>query len=268
LNRSFSPSAIEGAENLIVESVKALCEAFSRQDQAGKSSNLLYAFRCMAMDTITTFCFGKPIYAVDAPGFEAPIVMAMDASMPVFVGFKHSELFKNMIMKCPPKLSRILSPETSGLIDLQQLLRQQISELTNDPEKLKALPHNMTIYHRLMDADAYRDKKMPSAGSLYEEGQALMFGGADTVGNTLMVGTYHLLRHPEIMQKLKQEVHTAWPSLSGPEPKVRNLESLPYLNAVIKESLRLSSGVISGLLRIVPPTGANIVGVAVPAGVG
>ena len=125
----------------------------------------------------------------------------------------------------------------------------------------------MTIYHRLMDADAYRDKTIPSAGSLYEEGQALMFGGADTVGNTLMVGTHYLLRDQTRMQKLKEELHKTWPSLTGQEPRARELESLPYLNAVIKESLRLSSGVISGLLRVVPAGGAMIAGVQVPAGV-
>jgi cytochrome P450 len=101
---------------------------------------------------------------------------------------------------------------------------------------------------------------------LYEEAQALMFGGADTVGNTLMVGTHRLLKHPETMEKLKEELRGAWPEL-GREPKVKELEKLPYLNAVIKESLRLSSGVVSGLLRMVPGSGAMVAGVDVPPGV-
>lgn len=131
---------------------------------------------------------------------------------------------------------------------------------------LKQLPHNMTIYHRLMDPKAFRDRTVPSAGSLYEEGQALMFGGADTVGNTLMVGTHHLLQRPATLQQLKQELSVAWPILSQ-EPSLRSLERLPFLTAVIKESLRLSSGVVSGLLRVVPATGATINGVTVPPGV-
>jgi hypothetical protein len=147
------------------------------------------------------------------------------------------------------------------------LLLRQINGLTDDPENLKFLPHNMTIYHRLMDADAYRNKTVPSAGSLYEEAQALMFGGADTVGNTLMVGTFHLLQQPDKLQKLKTELLAAWPLLNEHEPKLRDLENLPYLNLVIKESLRLSSGVVSGLLRVVPSTGATIAGVTVPPGV-
>lgn len=218
----------------------------------------------MSVDVITTLCFGNPIHAVDAPDFKAPIVVALDASTPVSLYFKYSDLFKNFILKCPPKLSRVLSPLTAGLIDLNELLMHQINDLTNNPEKLKLLPHNMTVFHRLMDPDAHRDKKVPCTGSLYEETQALMFGGTDTTGNTLMVGAFHLLKEPAAWQKLKSELLAAWPLLEGEGPTLSELESLPYLNAVIKESLRLSSGVTSGLLRIVPSTGATISGVAVP----
>lgn len=121
LNRSFSQAAIDGAENLVAEQTKALCAAFARQSKASRSADLYYAYRCLSMDIICTFCFGKPIHAVDAPDFAAPIVVAMDASLPVFIRFKYSDLYKNMIMNCPPKLSRIISPSTAGLVDLQQV---------------------------------------------------------------------------------------------------------------------------------------------------
>lgn len=115
-----------------------------------------------------------------------------------------------------------------------------------------------------MDPEAFRDKIVPSTGSLYEESQALMFAGTDTVGNTLMVGTHHLLQQPDVLQNLRNELLTAWPTL-GIEPRLRDFETLPYLNAVIKESLRMSSGVVSGLLRVVPPMGATVDGITVPS---
>ncbi|USP72789.1 uncharacterized protein yc1106_00063 [Curvularia clavata] len=266
LNPAFSQAAIRSAEGLCVDKARALCAALERQAKAKKSTDLFYAFRCMSVDVITTLCFGNPINAVDTPDFKAPIVVALDASTPVSLYFKYSDLFKNFILKCPPDLSRKLSPLTAGLIDLNQLLMQQINELTNDPEKLKLLPHNMTIFHRLMDPEAHKDKQVPSAGSLYEETQALMFGGVDTAGNTLMVGSFHLLKEPAKLQKLKAELSATWPSLQGAEPRLKDLEDLTYLNAVIKESLRLSSGVTSGLLRVVPANGATISGHAVPPG--
>lgn len=125
LSRSFSRSAIEGVEDLCVEETHDLCAAFERQSmnkgKGGSGVDLHFAFRCMAMDMIITLCFGKNIHAVDAPDFKSPIVVAMDASSPVFLRFKYSGLYKNMILKCPPKLSRILIPITAGLVDLQQV---------------------------------------------------------------------------------------------------------------------------------------------------
>jgi len=121
LNRSFSPAAIESSEGLLIEKTKALCAAFERQSKASASVDLFYAFRCMSIDVITTFCFGKSIHAVDEPDFKAPIVVALDAATPVAMYFKYSDLFKNFILKCPPNLSKKLSPLTAGMIDLNQV---------------------------------------------------------------------------------------------------------------------------------------------------
>jgi cytochrome P450 len=94
-----------------------------------------------------------------------------------------------------------------------------------------------------------------------------MFAGSDTTGNALMVGTFHLLKQPEQYMRFKTELLDAWPHLHRREPTLRKIESLPYLDAVIKESLRMSVGVVSGLLRTVPKEGATICGVSVPGGV-
>jgi hypothetical protein len=145
LNRSFSQAAIEGAESLCVEKTNALCAAFERQSKASKSSDLFFAFRCMTMDVIMTFCFGKPINAVDAPEFKAPILVAMEASLPVFIRFKYSDLYKNMIMKCPPKLSKVISPSTAGLVDLQQVCSFLLSTALRKRGRLLELLANISI---------------------------------------------------------------------------------------------------------------------------
>jgi cytochrome P450 len=221
----------------------------------------------MTMDIITYLCFGSSVDAINAPGFQAPIIEAMEASLPVFIRFKHSELYKNMIMNCPPKLSKILSPPTSGLVDMQQMIRKQLRDLTQHPENIDHLPHNMTIYHQLMDKEAYRTNTVPSEISLYEETQALLFAGSDTTGNALMVGTFHLLKHPDLYARFKKEILSVWTELDSEAPSLREIEALPYFNAVIKESLRLSVGVVSGLLRVVPKEGAKICDVFVPGDV-
>lgn len=198
-------------------------------------------------------CFGNSVDAIHAPDYAAPIIVAMDASLPAFVMFKHSSLLKNMIMKCPPAISKITSPATAGLVNLQlvsylpcmgpptmltvsvQLLKQQIAEITNDPTQLEKLPHSTTIYHELLRPESFRSGQVPSRESLYEEAQALMFGGADTTGTTLMHGTFHMLTSPIVYKNLKEELLQSWPNISEP-PSLQDLERLPYLVSFISHN--------------------------------
>lgn len=128
-----------------------------------------------------------------------------------------------------------------------------------DPTTLDKTPHN-TMYHRLLQEPNI------TAKSLYEEGQAMLFGGTDTVSNTIMLAIFNILKHPQVYERLRAELDEFWPDLNA-TPKYEELEKLPYLSAVIKESLRHTPSVAAGLLRIVGPGSANIDGYEVPAGV-
>lgn len=263
MNRLFSKKAVADVQGLVLEKVLKLCDSF--ETLGSKPADLFYAYRCMSVEVITYLCFGNNLDAITAPDYEAPVIKAMDSSLPVFVGFKHSWLLKEMIMNCPPKLSKLISPATAGLVDLQELLKAQISDLTTNPEGLQNLPHSTTIYHELLRPQAYRSGTVPSAASLYEEAQALLFGGADTTGTTLMHGSFYVLSTPTVYQKLKAELRSNWRVLDE-APSLSEFEKLPYLTAVIKESLRMSPGVASPLPRVVPSSGAHIDKTFIPGG--
>jgi cytochrome P450 len=138
------------------------------------------------------------------------------------------------------------------------LLKKQIADITSNPENLKQLPHSTTIYHELLKPELYRDGSTPDVGSLYEESQALMFGGSDTTGTTLMHGCFYILKSTRIRKQLQTELREAWPTLEQPPP-LSELEKQPFLvdnhfhtsainanqyeqTAVIKEALRMSPG--------------------------
>lgn len=207
--------------------VDRLCKILAINNAAGKSSDLFFGLRCFTMDTITYFCFAKSVDALAEPDFKAPIIEAMEASLPAFVMFKHFSLIRKMVFGMPPWLSILTSPQTAGLIQLQQLLGAQVNEVVRNPEALKDSPHRI-IYHELLSTKASKGEPLPSAGSLYEEAQALMFGGADTTGNALMLGTFHMLGSPGYVDRLKEELYSAWPVLDEP-PKLEDLEKLPFL---------------------------------------
>ena len=77
--------------------------------------------------------------------------------------------------------------------------------------------------------------------------------GTLTASWVLEVTMFWLLRQPETLRKLKDELTAAIPSLDmiGTIP-LPVLENLPYLNAVMKEGFRLTYGVSSRLARIDP----------------
>ena len=65
--------------------------------------------------------------------------------------------------------------------------------------------------------------------------------------------TYHLLANPFKLERLRAEVATLGLSLEADsEPTLAQLESLPYLKAVVREGLRLHGGITARSQRIAP----------------
>ncbi|KAG4437369.1 hypothetical protein IFR05_007133 [Cadophora sp. M221] len=264
LQPMFSRRAILNIQDLVRQNFDHLVEVIAKNDAADKSADLLLAFRCFTVDTVIGFCFAKSVHAMDEPDFKAPIVEAMDASLPTFHLFKHFPLFRKTIFSLPPWLAIKASPETAGLTHLQVILGKQVQDVTANPASLQDTSHP-TIYHRLLDPESQKGAPIPNATSLYEEAQTMVFAGGVTVGDTLMTGHFHILDQPELYQKLRKEVASVWPDIDDP-PSFEAFETLPLLTATIKESLRAAPGATSPLLRIVPSTGANISGTSIPGG--
>ena len=106
---------------------------------------------------------------------------------------------------------------------------------------------NRTIF------EEYMSNRLPPSDKaedvLFENAQMLVGAGFETTGSTLSTAHYHALANPQVCRRLKTELANIW---SDPQaiPAWNALESLPYLNAVIQESLRLSVGVMSRLPRV------------------
>ncbi|KAM7215177.1 cytochrome P450 monooxygenase-like protein [Rhypophila decipiens] len=254
LSGLFTRSGVKGLEHVIRQNVERTIRRLVEEcaSTTGKTStDFLLAMKCLAVDVITTFCFAKNISAVETPGFKAPIIMAMEASLFNFLVFMNFPLVNKIIFSLPPWLSRITAPELGGLFDLQALLQGQIDELQEDPKRLDSVPHK-TIYHPLLETGTRK--------SLYEEGQAMLFGGTDTVSNTLMLLVFYVLSTPGVEGRLLDELRRpgVWEDIKGDAPGWDTLEKLPYLSAVIKEALRLTPGVPAGQKRVVGKGGFEL----------
>ncbi|OBT39076.1 hypothetical protein VE00_09912 [Pseudogymnoascus sp. WSF 3629] len=90
---------------------------------------------------------------------------------------------------------------------------------------------------------------------------AFIIAGSDTTANTMTYLTYALCKHPEVRDALVEELRSLPEGFSE-----QDLRSLPRLNNVVKETLRLYCAAPSALPRIVPAEGVVFSGHRLPGG--
>lgn len=90
---------------------------------------------------------------------------------------------------------------------------------------------------------------------LVMEALSIFIGGSDTTSNTITHGIDLLSRNRDKLAKLQLELDLAFPQphLEGFVPEYSEIVALPYLEAVILETLRLRPTIAFGLPRVVPP---------------
>lgn len=95
-----------------------------------------------------------------------------------------------------------------------------------------------------------------------------VFAGSDTTAIALSSIIFHLTRNPTSLSRLREEINGAAARgvISDPITFAQS-QTLPYLQAVIKEALRINPAVGLPLLRVVPAGGVMLCGVFFPEGV-
>lgn len=82
------------------------------------------------------------------------------------------------------------------------------------------------------------DGQMLSDVDIREEVDTFMFGGHDTTSSAISFILYNLAKHPDVQRKVYEEVCNQFGD-SHERVTLKDLNSLRYLDLVIKESLRL-----------------------------
>ena len=111
----------------------------------------------------------------------------------------------------------------------------------------------------------YNDEKGMSVPEIETTFRILVLAGSETTATALSGMTNYLIRSPESLKKLTDEIRQAF---SHPtEICAARVSKLSYLDSVIEESLRLYPPVPIGLPRIVPVGGSEVCGHWLPGGV-
>jgi cytochrome P450 len=108
------------------------------------------------------------------------------------------------------------------------------------------------------------NKQIPAHEAfIFSNSQTLTIAGSETTANTLTAAVHYLSENETALKRLQEEVRGAFNTKEDIDGD--SAAELPYLNAVIDESLRIFTPVPFGLPRYCP--GAIIDGVWIPKGV-
>lgn len=102
---------------------------------------------------------------------------------------------------------------------------------------------------------------------LAKEAQVLLGGGTASTARTIGFASFYILDRPDVRARLRDELREVMADWPRRVPSWVELEKVPYLQAVIKESLRLSYGVMHRLPRISPDLRIQYGGLIIPPGV-
>ncbi|KAL8963314.1 MAG: hypothetical protein Q9183_005026, partial [Haloplaca sp. 2 TL-2023] len=129
-------------------------------------------------------------------------------------------------------------------------------------KQVKTTQQNPRFLHQILESNLASSEK--TAERMGQEAFSIIAAGGETVARTLTTMTYYLITNPPILAKLRRELQSAQPDPLTPLP-FQELEHLPWLSAIIKESMRLW-GVMASRSPLVSPTPLQYEDWVIPAG--
>lgn len=221
---SLSQKAVDGIEHQIVEKVKLFCSTITKCTQQGKRQlDVTEWLGYLMFDFLGIFCFGKPYGMLEA-GVRQPLSEFIDNSL---VGFSYGFLvpwiapFKRFI------ISESITRERQAIIeDHKSRINERLSRGSKNNDLFESIHQYVK---RLSD-----DPKVVE-NYLVANLEVFVIAGTKTSATMLAAAIYYMARYPKISHKLRHELEQLSPDgITG-----HKLAGLPYLNAVIKETLRL-----------------------------
>ncbi|KAL4819893.1 cytochrome P450 [Aspergillus spinulosporus] len=159
-----------------------------------------------------------------------------------------------------------------GMFDVTKQAEKATLERWEEMQKGK-VPSESDILTGLLEMVQEREKSASdmatwTVADVVTEVWAVIWAGSDTTATALTSIFYHLHRNPYKLARLRQEIDAAFEDGQLRFPvRFNDARKLPYLHAVILESMRVHPSLGIGLPRESPAGGANIGGTFIPGGV-
>ncbi|KAG5659484.1 hypothetical protein KAF25_002043 [Fusarium avenaceum] len=251
----FSARSLREQEPLIQNYVEMFIKGISRACERGETLvDMVQWFNFVTFDIIGDLAFGEPFGCLEngATDWLLKLNQIEEAQMQFRI-IQHIPLlgrFARQIVNAMLPSDAVRGSEGHRKLTYEKVARR----VSNNAHRPDFMDHIL----RQPQGKGFTFQEMLSNSA------TLIQAGSETTATLLSGALFLLLQHPDKMEKLVNELTTAFKN--GNEMTIENTSHLPYLAAVLEEGLRLYSPAVPGFPRRVPEGGASIDGEYVPGG--
>ena len=249
MSNYFSTSNVRKYEPMILDKIDKLCSRLETCRAEKQVVELSHAYLCLTTDVVTTFAIPEPRNFLASPDFAKDFNQLVRGFAKVITYHRHFPVIFPIISAIPDWLTIRLDSTGASLqmVEYQRSFEKQ-GKLAVERKGVPPDGQSPSILDALVRSPelAKSDKK---ASRVVEEARNTVGAGTETTASTLGTTTYYVLAKPDILNKLKQELHEA---AAGSKDLLdfRTLDKLPYLQACINETLRIRPPVTGRLPRV------------------
>jgi cytochrome P450 len=263
---TYSMSSLVTYEPYVNECADLFSQRLQEVASTGSYADMGHWFQCYAFDVIGMITYSKRLGFLDRGEDVQGVMVALETHMEytVCVGI-FSWLHKYLY----PVMNWFAGAAGAGRAYIIKFTHEKIAE--HQREHKMGIPVDgaeeegagMDFLTKFFQKNA----DDPQAFTMYHLVSGCvsnMIAGSDTTGATLAAILYYLLKNPTTFEKLRQEIDER---NTSQHISFKESQDMPYLQAVIKEAMRVHPVVGLPLERVVPAGGAKISDEFFPEGV-
>ncbi|KAI1494267.1 cytochrome P450 [Biscogniauxia mediterranea] len=242
---AFSERALRKQEPLFRKYADMLVSKLGELGGDGTPVEMTRLFNFAAFDTMAELCFGNPLGLLENNEFS-PWLKAIFDSLKIIP-------YTSIVAYCPSLRALLALFEPKWLTEYRMVLYKHTADRVD--QRLKEGSEKPDIWSLVVAAQE-SDSKL-SLLEMHSNAELFMIAGSETTGTLLSGAMYYLLRNPDKMERLLSEIRHGF--TDAKDMSFDTLANLKYLNACLKEALRVYPPIPVGSPRVIPEGGGQII---------
>nr|L0E2R0.1 RecName: Full=Cytochrome P450 monooxygenase phqM; AltName: Full=Paraherquamide biosynthesis cluster protein M [Penicillium fellutanum]AGA37280.1 P450 monooxygenase [Penicillium fellutanum] len=257
----FASRAVDGVVPRLKLELEKATRIFDMHRKDYHPLNIQALYRSFTSDMVCELLFGEsPDFIGDGNGYH-PFVAALDR----FTAFSWLVVYfpwvKSIQFHLPFGLGDKLAPEFNDF--KRQCETWEAKAQLKRESGVQVGQKNLFDYYAELGAGP--ETAVSGVAQPVEDAFNFLTAGTESTAYTLSSTAFHILNNPQVFKKLHEELDASVDFIRN-DFNAKQIQALPYLGAVLKETMRLSTAVPGNLPRLVPPGGVTVGSVYLPEG--